>query len=128
MIFWHPFNFLYFRLTRFFNRHDISAQRGTTALIRAAQYGHTDCVRLLLEAGVNMDAADIVRVLFSLLFLLTRFLVFHSFAFRVATGAMNLVLLSCLHSLRGAGPTHGAHLCGFAGSHQLRSRSGRERG
>jgi ankyrin repeat protein len=40
-----------------------------TALIHAAEAGHTECVRLLVEAGANMEIAasvrfDIQRVLF----------------------------------------------------------------
>jgi hypothetical protein len=31
-----------------------------TALIRAAQLGHTDCVRLLLDAGADIAAKGIV--------------------------------------------------------------------
>ena len=37
------------------------AQLGYTALIHAAEMGHTDCVRLLLEAGANKEVTDSVR-------------------------------------------------------------------
>ena len=37
------------------------AQGGETALICAAHYGRTDCVRLLLDAGACMEAKDQVR-------------------------------------------------------------------
>jgi hypothetical protein len=37
-------------------------QSGRTALIQAAQNGHTDCVRLLVQAGADKDAKDNVRV------------------------------------------------------------------
>ena len=32
-----------------------------TALIRAAQAGHADCVRLLLDVGADKDAKEYVR-------------------------------------------------------------------
>ncbi len=37
------------------------AQCGETALIRAAQSGRTDCVRLLVQRGPNNDTQDNVR-------------------------------------------------------------------
>ena len=37
-------------------------QRGTTALIVAAQEGRTDCVRLLLDAGADKNALSEVLV------------------------------------------------------------------
>jgi ankyrin repeat protein len=38
------------------------AQRdGDTALSRAAQHGHADCVRLLLDGGADTDTANKVR-------------------------------------------------------------------
>jgi hypothetical protein len=37
------------------------AQDGRTALMRAANSGHKDCVRLLLDAGANKNAKDRVR-------------------------------------------------------------------
>ncbi len=41
------------------------AQRGrTTALMFAADDGHTDCVRLLINAGADKNLADIVRDMF----------------------------------------------------------------
>jgi ankyrin repeat protein len=39
----------------------IGTQSGRTALIRAANGGHTDCARLLLEGGANVDAKSNVR-------------------------------------------------------------------
>jgi hypothetical protein len=42
--------------------HDNFAQGGWTALIRAARFGHTDCVRLLLDAGADKEAKDHVRI------------------------------------------------------------------
>jgi hypothetical protein len=42
------------------------AQHGSTALIRAAATGHVECVRLLLEAGADKDAACKVRGRFDL--------------------------------------------------------------
>ncbi len=41
---------------------DRSRQRGKTALIHAADHGHIQCVRLLVESGANSDAKGIVRV------------------------------------------------------------------
>lgn len=32
-----------------------------TALIRAAQHGHADCVQLLLDAGADKEATNFVR-------------------------------------------------------------------
>ena len=40
--------------------HTLS-QGGWTALMRAAIEGHADCVRLLLDAGADMDAKHNVR-------------------------------------------------------------------
>ena len=37
------------------------AQIESTALIRAAEEGHADCVRLLLDAGADKNAKDNVR-------------------------------------------------------------------
>ena len=37
------------------------SQTGGTALISAAEKGHTECVRLLVESGADKDAADNVR-------------------------------------------------------------------
>ena len=37
------------------------SQRKNTALIRAAENGHTACVRLLLDAGANKEASSFVR-------------------------------------------------------------------
>jgi hypothetical protein len=39
------------------------AQRGMSALIRAASEGHTDCVRMLLEGGADKNIKNNVRVL-----------------------------------------------------------------
>ena len=36
----------------------INNQYGTTALYKAAEGGHTDAVRLLLDRGSNIHAAD----------------------------------------------------------------------
>ena len=36
-------------------------QDEATALIAASDAGHTECVRVLVEAGANLDAADRVR-------------------------------------------------------------------
>jgi ankyrin repeat protein len=41
---------------------DAKSQLGQTALQSAAEKGHTDCVRLLLEAGADKETKDIVRV------------------------------------------------------------------
>ncbi len=41
--------------------HERIMQRRRTPLIRAAARGHTECVRLLLEAGADKDAANDVR-------------------------------------------------------------------
>jgi hypothetical protein len=38
-----------------------SAQSGSMALICAAENGHTNCVRLLIEAGADKEARDGVR-------------------------------------------------------------------
>jgi hypothetical protein len=38
------------------------SQDGRTALIYAAQYGRTDCVRLLIDAGADKEARNNVRV------------------------------------------------------------------
>ena len=37
-------------------------QRGCTALIRAAQFGHAECVELLVNGGADKEAKDEVRV------------------------------------------------------------------
>ena len=37
-------------------------QRQCTALILAAQFGHLECVRLLLDGGADIDATNMVRV------------------------------------------------------------------
>jgi hypothetical protein len=39
-----------------------TAQKGGTALIRAAAEGRTECVRLLVYAGADTDAQDVVRI------------------------------------------------------------------
>ena len=36
-------------------------QRENTALICAAENGHSNCVRLLLDAGADKEAKDVVR-------------------------------------------------------------------
>jgi hypothetical protein len=38
-----------------------AAQHGWTALMWAAEDGHADCARLLLDAGADKDAKDVVR-------------------------------------------------------------------
>ncbi len=38
------------------------SQDGCTALLRAAESGHADCVRLLLDAGADKNAKNRVRV------------------------------------------------------------------
>jgi ankyrin repeat protein len=38
-----------------------ATQRGDTALMWAAEYGQTACVRALVEAGANKNAKDKVR-------------------------------------------------------------------
>jgi ankyrin repeat protein len=40
----------------------LDGQNGFTALILAAKHGHSGCVRLLVDAGANLDAEAIVRV------------------------------------------------------------------
>jgi hypothetical protein len=47
-----------------FNIHN-SWQEGTTPLSFAAINGHADCVRLLLDAGADKNAADGVRCRFA---------------------------------------------------------------
>ena len=37
-------------------------QYGSTALICATQSGHAECVRLLIDAGADKEAKDVVRV------------------------------------------------------------------
>ena len=37
------------------------AQSGSTALIYAALYGRMDCARLLLDAGADTEATNVVR-------------------------------------------------------------------
>ena len=37
------------------------SQNGHTALMCAAESGHVDCARLLLDAGADMNAKDVVR-------------------------------------------------------------------
>ena len=39
----------------------VRAQDGNTALMRAADCGRADCVRLLLDAGADTDAQHMVR-------------------------------------------------------------------
>jgi hypothetical protein len=40
-----------------------ASQNGSTALIYAVQYHHANCVRLLLDAGADLEALDRVRPL-----------------------------------------------------------------
>ncbi len=49
-------------LSCYVNRFELTLQAGRTALMRAACYGHTDCVRLLIGAGDDKDVKDRVRV------------------------------------------------------------------
>jgi hypothetical protein len=46
-------------------------QHRRTVLRVAAEEGHTDCVRLLLEAGAKKDAIDVVRDIFYCFFYLS---------------------------------------------------------
>ena len=41
---------------------EFDSQDGNTALILAAEQGHADCLRLLIDAGADKDAKDRVRV------------------------------------------------------------------
>jgi ankyrin repeat protein len=43
------------------NNLPTSSQDGNTALKFAAEEGHTDCVRLLLECGADIDVENKVR-------------------------------------------------------------------
>ena len=44
-------------------RHgDLRTQNGWTALMNAAEFGRTDCARLLIDAGADTEAKDEVRV------------------------------------------------------------------
>ncbi len=60
-------NFWYFNLTCLYHlrrcrgAHTSQTQNGNTALIHAAWSGHSDCVRLLLESGVDKDVKNNVR-------------------------------------------------------------------
>jgi hypothetical protein len=38
-----------------------TTQNGETALLHATIFGHADCVRLLIDAGADKDAKDMVR-------------------------------------------------------------------
>ena len=40
---------------------DSHTQYGRTALMGAAEYGHTDCARLLLDAGADKEVKEHVR-------------------------------------------------------------------
>ena len=42
-------------------RRALPKVQGGTALMMAAHQGHTDCVRLLVEAGADTEAKDFVR-------------------------------------------------------------------
>jgi hypothetical protein len=39
-----------------------NSQDGSTALMRAVDDGHAECVRLLIDAGADKDAMNMVRV------------------------------------------------------------------
>jgi hypothetical protein len=56
----YAFN-LFFKLPMVWSGTFFQAQCGETALIRAAQSGRTDCVRLLVQRGPNNDTQDNVR-------------------------------------------------------------------
>ena len=43
-------------------RGNLNVQDEMTALMWAARMGHTDCVRLLVKGGAEMNARDTVRV------------------------------------------------------------------
>ena len=43
-------------------------QGGYTALIYSAMYGHSECVRLLVESGANKEAKTDVRIAYSVSF------------------------------------------------------------
>jgi hypothetical protein len=43
------------------------AQTLMTPLLWAAVHGRTDCARMLIDAGADKEATDMVRVLFALL-------------------------------------------------------------
>ncbi len=44
-------------------RHgDSRTQNGWTALMNAAEFGRTECARLLIDAGADKEAKDEVRV------------------------------------------------------------------
>ena len=49
------------RRWRFLFFDEYNSQYGWTALIWAALKSHTDCLRLLIDAGANKDARDDVR-------------------------------------------------------------------
>jgi ankyrin repeat protein len=49
-------------------------QDGTTALMFAAQRGHAECVRILLQSGANKEAKNQVRLIDTVLFKLPTFL------------------------------------------------------
>jgi hypothetical protein len=56
-------------------------QCGSTALIRAAENGHTECVRLLLAGGANKDFTGQVSfdVMLTVFYLLYAYILFSSF-------------------------------------------------
>ena len=50
-----------FKLPMVWSGTFFQTQSGETALIRAAQRGRTDCVRLLVQRGPNINTQDNVR-------------------------------------------------------------------
>ena len=52
---------LVFNLNCLADRLYVKVQFGHSVLLRSAENGHADCVRLLVEAGANVDAKTDVR-------------------------------------------------------------------
>jgi hypothetical protein len=66
-------------------------QQEQTALIRAARQAHTACVRLLVEAGADLDAIDQVRSASSV----SEYLWFSNFNFAFDNVFVSLLLVTC---------------------------------